>query len=60
MVFGTNDKITSYSPKGAVEYVTTHGIALVQLVDGKSTYQTRSIFGNVEPPVEAKIPPVVG
>ncbi|QDK40575.1 restriction endonuclease [Bacteriovorax stolpii] len=51
---------TSGFQKGAVEYATTHGIALVQLVDGKSTYQTRSMCGNVEPPADAKIPPVVG
>lgn len=33
---------TSYFQKGAIEYATAHGIALVQIVDGKLTYSARS------------------
>lgn len=51
---------TSGFQSGAVEYATIHGIALIQLVDGKSTYRTRSMFQNVELPEDADIPPVVG
>lgn len=33
---------TSYFQSGAIEYASTHGIALVQIIDGKLTYQVRS------------------
>lgn len=51
---------TSSFQSGALEYAAKHGIALIKLVDGKSTYQTRSICGPVNPPPWANIPEVVG
>lgn len=35
---------TSYFQTGAVDYATAHGIALVQIVDGKITYCVRSEY----------------
>jgi restriction system protein len=35
---------TSYFQSGAIEYATSHGIALVQIVDGKLTYNVRSKY----------------
>ena len=34
---------TSGFQKGALEYATAHGIATITFIDGKSTYETRSI-----------------
>jgi restriction system protein len=33
---------TSYFQTGAIEYAASHGIALVQVIDGKLTYEVRS------------------
>ncbi len=51
---------TSGFQSGAVEYAKKHGIALVQLVDGKSTYKTRSLFDDLGPPAWANIPAICG
>ncbi|WP_229635467.1 restriction endonuclease [Pseudomonas syringae] len=42
---------TSGFQSGAIKYAKAHGIALVSIVDGAATYQTRSAF-----PVAAKPP----
>ncbi len=42
---------TSYFQSGAIEYASSHGIALVQIIDGKLTYQVRS-----KDPVEISYP----
>ncbi len=46
--------------RGAVEYADVHGIALVQLVDGFSTWHTRSIGLDSPPPTWQKLPRYVG
>lgn len=49
---------TSGFQSGAVEYAALHGIALVQLVDGRTTFLTRS--HHQTPLVEIENPPVCG
>lgn len=44
---------------GAVEYATVHGIALIQMAKGSSTWLTRS-FGPVSPPPYLEFPEYVG
>jgi restriction system protein len=52
---------TSTFQRGAVEYASTHGIALVQVVNGESTYNTRAGDGvRHKPPPWANIPKYVG
>jgi restriction system protein len=48
--------------RGAVEYASVHGIALVRIVEGVFTYETRSAFqaGRPVPPPWANIQPFVG
>lgn len=45
---------------GAIEYADVHRIALVQLVDGASTWFTKSIGSQSSPPPWASIPKYVG
>lgn len=46
---------------GALEYASTHNIATVSLVDGRSSYFTKSFGGGaIEPPAFANIPSVAG
>ena len=51
---------TSGFQSGAVKYADTHGIALIQLIEGKSTYFTKSMGSSPEPPPWANIPPYAG
>ena len=49
--------------KGAIEYAKVHGIALVRIVEGAFTYETRSAFPSERPPSPppwADIQPFVG
>jgi len=47
--------------KGAIQYASQHGIALVRIDDGKTTYITRSIDNIThEPPAWAHIPKYIG
>ena len=43
--------ITSGFQSGAIKYATVHSIALVSIIDGTATYETRSAF-----PLAAKPP----
>lgn len=45
---------------GAMKYAKKHGIALIHVVEGKSTYETRGVGGPFEPPPWANIPSYVG
>lgn len=45
---------------GAVEYATVHGIALIQMADGNSTWFTRSFGPSTPPPVSIDCPRYVG
>ena len=45
---------------GAVQFATAHGIALVQLVDGRSLWQTRSAGPPVAPPPWVDLPDIAG
>jgi restriction system protein len=49
---------TSKFQKGAIDYAQAHGIALVQIADGKTSYNTRS--HNREPPPPPSVPNCVG
>lgn len=53
---------TARFQRGAIEYAQLHGIALVQLIEGRSTYFTRSLAESepAEPPPWANLPPYVG
>lgn len=51
---------TARFQSGAIEYAQRHGIALVQLVEGRATYFTRGFGGRAEPPPWANIPPYAG
>jgi len=51
---------TSGFQSGALEFASAHGIATVQVVDGRSTYFTRSFGPPVEPPAWTNIPAVAG
>ena len=45
---------------GAVEFAEKHGIALVQVVEGKTNWHTRWISGPSEPPSWVEVPPFIG
>jgi restriction system protein len=51
---------TTRFQRGAIEYAQQHGIALVQLVEGRATYFTRGSGERAEPPPWANIPPYAG
>ncbi len=53
MLFAT----TGYQ-RGALEYAAAHGIALVTIADGRTSYHTRSRHGPVQYP--PGLPPYVG
>lgn len=55
MVFATAE-----FQSGAIEFAEKHRIALISVVDGKSTYQTRSVGPTPEPPAWFSIPKYVG
>ena len=58
MLFSTNG-----FQKGAIDYARSHGIALVRIIEGALTYETRGVRAdNVRPapPPWANIPPFVG
>lgn len=47
--------------KGAIQYASQHGIALVRVADGKTTYETRSIGNSThEPSSWVQIPKYIG
>ncbi|MGX9219356.1 restriction endonuclease [Massilia varians] len=45
---------------GAVDYATVHGIALIQMADGNSTWFTRRFGPSTPPPVSIDYPRYVG
>jgi restriction system protein len=45
---------------GAIKFADAHGIATIQLTEGKSNYFTKSADGNMEPPPWVKIEPIIG
>ncbi len=45
---------------GALEFAKAHGIATVQLAEGRTSYFTKSLGGPSEPPPWANIEPVIG
>lgn len=51
---------TAKFQKGAIEYAQTHGIALIQLVEGRATYFTKAFGPAREAPHWANIPPYAG
>ena len=51
---------TSSFQSGAIEYAQRHGVALIQIAEGKTSYFTRSFDGPQEPPAWANVPPFVG
>jgi restriction system protein len=51
---------TTRFQRGAIEYAQRHGIALIQLVEGRATYFTRDFGGRAEPPPWANLPPYAG
>lgn len=51
---------TSGFQSGAIEYADSHGIALVQLAAGSTTWFTRSAGETLPSPSEVHIPPYVG
>ena len=52
---------TSTFQRGAIEYASAHGIALVRMIEGKTSYETKSLYGRpIEPPPWANIPSYVG
>ena len=57
MLFSTNG-----FQSGAVQYAQIHGIALITVIEGKLTYETRARPTGIrsEPPPWANIPPYVG
>jgi restriction system protein len=58
MLFSTNG-----FQRGAVEYARSHGVALVRVIEGALTYESRGLPVDglrPEPPPWAKIPPFVG
>jgi restriction system protein len=55
MIFAT----TTFQ-RGAIEYASAHGIALVRMVEGKTSYETKAFGIAAEPPPWANIPPYVG
>jgi len=46
--------------RGAIEYAAAHGIALIRIANGQSSYRTKSLLQNGEPPPWLKIPEYVG
>jgi restriction system protein len=57
MLFSTNG-----FQRGAIEYARSHGIALVRIIEGALTYETRGLPAGARPPVSpwANIPSFVG
>lgn len=51
---------TSGFQQGALEYATAHGIATLTFVDGRSTYETRDLWGRHEPPPWVRTPRYAG
>lgn len=51
---------TSFFQSGALEYAKAHGIALVQVVDGKLNYQSRSEDGKIPSFIENMLPDHLG
>lgn len=42
---------------GAIKYATAHGIALVSIIDGVATYETRSAYpADAKPPAWLNLP----
>jgi restriction system protein len=46
--------------EGAIEYADVHGIALIQMADGGTSWSTRSIGPSTPPPPWVNIPKHVG
>jgi len=46
--------------KGAIQYASQHGIALVRVADGKTSYATRSLNNSHEIPLSENIPKYIG
>ncbi len=46
--------------RGAIQYAREHGITLIRVADGKTSYETRSADGPHEPPPWANIPKYIG
>jgi len=51
---------TTTFQRGAIEYASAHGIALVRIVEGKTSYETKAFGISSAPPPWANIPPYVG
>jgi hypothetical protein len=51
---------TSNFQKRALEYAKKHGIALIQVAEGKTSYETRGMGVTGDPPPWANIPPHIG
>lgn len=51
---------TSTFQKGALDYAKTHGIALIRIADGKTCYETRSLYPPPGPPSWVYLPDYVG
>jgi restriction system protein len=51
---------TSGFQSGALEFAKAHGIATIQVVEGRTSYFTKSFGGPSEPPLWADIEPVIG
>ncbi len=51
---------TSGFQSGALEFAKAHGIATIQIAEGRTSYFTRSFDGPSEPPPWANIEPVIG
>jgi len=51
---------TSEFQRGAIEFASKHGIALVSVVDGESTYQTKALGPKPEPPPWVNLPKYMG
>ncbi|HEY6095791.1 MAG TPA: restriction endonuclease [Gallionellaceae bacterium] len=51
---------TSGFQSGALEFAEAHGIATVQLTEGRTSWFTKSLDGPTEPPPWANIDPIIG
>ncbi|MGH7147819.1 MAG: restriction endonuclease [Nitrospiraceae bacterium] len=51
---------TSGFQSGALEFAKAHGIATIQVAEGRTSYFTKSLSGPSEPPPWANIEPVIG
>ncbi len=51
---------TTTFQRGAIEYAQAHGIALVQIADGQSSYVTKSFSPQVKPPSWLNLPDHIG